>query len=704
MSLGAFTLVTAPLLSWMEIALLGALCAMVLGIGLLRRARGLPWRAIALAILLAALVNPSMVEEQRSPQRDIAIIVVDESPSQRIGDRQRATETALASLKDRLARERDLDLRVIRAGKPQPGAGDDGTRLFNALDRAMSEVPRQRLAGVVMITDGQVHDLPSGDANALREAVGAPLHVLLSGRPDEGDRRLVVNQAPSFGLVGKELKLTIRVEDLPRSSPTKEEAGPTNQARVTWRKDGGTPHPVMVPTDRDVPLPVVIDHGGPNVIELEVEPGAQELTLDNNRAVVVVNGVRDRLRVLLVSGEPHAGERVWRNILKSDPSVDLVHFTILRPPEKQDGTPIRELSLIAFPIRELFDVRLDDFDLIIFDRYSRRGVIPQAYLENVARYVRNGGAFLEAAGPSFGTPLSLARTPLGAILPTEPTGNVFEEGFKARVTDLGGRHPVTEELSGAGKPGGEPTWGRWFRQVEARVHHGTTLMSGDHGDPLLVLDRVGKGRVAQLLSDQMWFWARGFEGGGPEAELLRRLAYWLMKEPDLEENDLRALVEGDRLVVTRQSLEPDDRPVTVTMPDGSTQSLALSPDAGGRSTGDLAISEMGLYRVTDGNRTALAAAGPLNPIEFADVRTTPEKLAPAVAATGGGVFWVGSGTMPEIRRVSRDRAAAGRNWMGLRANGDYSVTGFSEVPLLPGIAALLLIVGGLLAAWRREGS
>ena len=700
---GAFTLATAPLLPWTAIGLLAGACALVLGFGLLRRAPGLLWRAIAVAILLVTLVNPSVIEEQRSPQRDIAMVIVDDSPSQRIGDRQRATEAALAALKDRLSRERDLDLRVIRAGKPQPGAGDDGTKLFTALDRAMSDVPRQRLAGVVMITDGQVHDVPTGDASALKEAVGAPLHVLLSGRPDEGDRRLVVDQAPSFGLVGKELKATIRVEDLPESAPKKQEGG-TAQARVTWRKDGGTSHQIMVPIDRDVPLAVPIDHGGPNVVELEVEPGPQELTLENNRAVVVVNGVRDRLRVLLVSGEPHAGERVWRNILKSDPSVDLVHFTILRPPEKQDGTPIRELSLIAFPIRELFDVKLDEFDLIIFDRYSRRGVIPLAYLENVARYVRNGGAFLEAAGPSFGTPLSLFRTPLGTILPTEPTGNVFEEGFKARVTDLGRRHPVTEGLPGVGAPGGEPTWGRWFRQVEARVHHGVTVMSGDHGDPLLVLDRVGKGRVAQLLSDQMWFWARGFEGGGPEAELLRRLAYWLMKEPDLEENDLRATVEGDRLVITRQALEPDDRPVSVTLPDGSSRDLTLSPDSGGRSTGTLPIGEMGLYRVTDGSRTALAAAGPLNPIEFADVRATPEKLAPVVAATGGGVFWVGTGTIPEIRRVSPDRAAAGRNWMGLRANGDYTVTGFSEMPLLPGIAALLLIVGGLLAAWRREGA
>jgi len=703
MSGSAFTLATAPLLPWAAIALLGGACVLVLGLGILRRAPGLPWRAIALAILLAALVNPSVVEEQRAPQRDIAIVVVDESPSQRLGDRQDATAAALATLKDRFSQQRDLDLRVIRAGKPQPGAGDDGTRLFKALDHALSDVPRQRLAGVVMITDGQVHDVPAGDGIAAAETIGAPLHALLSGRPDEGDRRLVVSQAPSFGLVGKELRLTIRVEDLPESSPKKRDESPS-RARVTWRKDGGAPHQVGVEVDRDVPLPVTIDHGGSNVVEIEVEPGPQELTLDNNRAVVVVNGVRDRLRVLLVSGEPHAGERVWRNILKSDPSVDLVHFTILRPPEKQDGTPIRELSLIAFPIRELFDVKLDEFDLIIFDRYSRRGVIPQAYLENVTRYVRNGGAFLEAAGPSFGTPLSLARTPLGSILPTEPTGDVYEEGFKAQVTDQGRRHPVTEGLPGAGAPGGEPTWGRWFRQVEARVHHGVTVISGDHGGPLLVLDRVEKGRVAQLLSDQMWFWARGFEGGGPQAELLRRLAYWLMKEPDLEENDLRAMVEGDRLIVTRQSLEPDDRPVTVTMPDGSSRGLTLSPESGGRSTGNLAIDEMGLYRVTDGSRTALAAAGPLNPIEFADVRSTPEKLAPVVSATGGGIFWVGTGTMPEIRRVSPDRAAAGRNWMGFRANGDYIVTGMTEISLLPGIAALLVTVGGLLAAWRREGS
>jgi hypothetical protein len=706
----AYTIAAAPLLPGWGIEALAAIAVLVLAIGAWRRARGVFWRAAALAMLLTILVNPSLVQEKRAPLRDVAVIVLDESASQGIGERHAVSEQALESLRDRLGHERDLDVRIVRTGQNQPGSADDGTKLFTALSRSLADVPRQRLAGIIMITDGQVHDVPGPTAEAAAGELGAPLHVLLSGRRDEHDRRLAIANAPSFGLVGKELPLTVRVEDLPAPPDGKTaegKTGPEQRARITWRKDGGAPHPMTVPVGRDVTLSIPIDHGGPNILEIEAEAGPQELTLANNRAAIVVNGVRDRLRVLLVSGEPHAGERVWRNILKSDPSVDLVHFTILRPPEKQDGTPIRELSLIAFPIRELFDVKLHEFDLIIFDRYSQRGIIPQAYIDNVVRYVRQGGALLEAAGPTFGTPMTLFRTPLGEILPTEPTGDVREQGYKPQLTALGRRHPVTSDLPGGGKPGETPSWGRWFRQVDGRVHSGTAIMSGENGGPLLVLDRVGNGRVAQLLSDQMWLWARGFEGGGPQTELLRRLAYWLMKEPDLEENDLRAVIEGDQLKVTRQSLEPDDSPVTITAPDSTNSTLALTQAEGGRSIGTAAISQMGLYRISDGKRTALAASGPLNPVEFADVRTTSDRLGPIAEASGGGVFWVGDdvmpGAMPDVRRVSPGRSAAGHGWLGLRRNDDYVVTGFGEVPLLPGAAALLLAIGLLIAAWRREG-
>ena len=191
---------------------------------------------------------------------------------------------------------------------------------------------------------------------------------------------------------------------------------------------------------------IPIPHAGPNIVEIEASPLEDELTPVNNRAVVSIDGVRDKLRVLLVSGEPHAGERTWRNLLKSDASVDLVHFTILRPPEKQDGTPINELSLIAFPTRELFQQKINEFHLIIFDRYARQGVLPIIYFDNIARYVREGGAVLVAAGPDYASPTSIWRTPLEQILPAEPSGRTIEMPFHAQLTDAGKRHPVTRGL------------------------------------------------------------------------------------------------------------------------------------------------------------------------------------------------------------------------------------------------------------------
>src|SRR5437660_536345 len=156
----AYTLATAPLLPWWLIALLAGAAVLMLAPGIWRRARGIAWRVAAAAMLLAILVNPSLVEEKRTPLRDVAVVVVDESPSQQIGQRQEACEAALAALTERLQHERDLDLRVIRAGKPQPGSGDDGTKLFTALSHTMSDIPRQRLAAIIMISDGQVHDVP----------------------------------------------------------------------------------------------------------------------------------------------------------------------------------------------------------------------------------------------------------------------------------------------------------------------------------------------------------------------------------------------------------------------------------------------------------------------------------------------------------------------------------------------------------------
>ncbi|MFM2129461.1 MAG: hypothetical protein RL477_1007 [Pseudomonadota bacterium] len=699
---GATSIAFAPLVPLWLLAGVGAVALCLVGFAAWKRARGTVLRAAAIAVLAGLLANPALKEEIREPLKDIAVIVVDESPSQDIAPRPAQTAQTLKALTDRLAREADLEVRVLRAGKPQAAtqgadeaavSRDRGTRLFEALSRAQGDIPPQRFAGAILITDGQVHDVPR-DAREL--GLPGPLHGILTGTRSLRDRRLVIEQAASYGIVGDSVTLTLRIQ---------ESGGGTGRARVSITRDGTDRRTTELATGFSHGLDIAVAHGGPNVYEIEVEAAEGELTLANNRAAIVVNGVRDRLRVLLVSGLPHAGERVWRNLLKADPSVDLVHFTILRPPEKQDGTPVNELSLIAFPTRELFEEKLDDFDLIIFDRYHRRGVLPVNYLNNIVKYVQDGGAILEAGGPALATPLGLFQTPLGEILPMRPTGRLIEQPFRADVTDIGRRHPVTARLPGAPvAAGAAPEWGRWLRLVESDARRGTVVMKGADDRPVLALDRVGKGRIAQLLTDQIWLWARGFDGGGPQAELLRRTAHWLMKEPDLEEDDLRAEIQGTRLAVTRQSLEKDERPVKVEMPSGKVEVLPLLDRGDGRATGALTIAEPGLYRITDEakKRTVFAAAGTLNPVEFADVTTSDRILAPVARATGGGLFWLVDG-MPDIRRTQPARATAGRGWLGLKANGDYIVRGINEIPLLPALLAMLLALGAMIWAWRREG-
>jgi hypothetical protein len=514
-------------------------------------------------------------------------------------------------------------------------------------------------------------------------------------------------------MVDGELTLILRVEETGAKDSNKA-ARRGAAARVSLRRDGGPAQYFDVTIGQNTPIPFILDHAGQTVLEIEVAPGRQELTLRNNRAAIVVNGVRDRLRVLLISGEPHAGERTWRNLLKADPSVDLVHFTILRPPEKQDGTPVRELSLIAFPIFELFEMRLDEFDLVIFDRYRRRGVLPPSYFRNIANYVARGGALLASAGPEFASRLSIHGTALGDILPASPTGEIIETGYRPRLTGIGRRHPVTADLPGAPQAGEDtPQWGRWFRLIEANRDRGLRLMQGPEDRPLLLLDRVGEGRVAQILSDHAWLWTRGFEGGGPQAELLRRMAHWLMKEPALEEEDLRAAVVDGRLRVTRRSIKMSHPRIDITGPSGGHRELFLTRQSAGRASAEMPIQETGVYRVSDGVRTTVAIAGALNPKEFAEVHATDEHMARAAKDTGGGVFWLADGPqkdagLPRIRRLRsrggpEGRDLAGRGWLGLRANGAYTVTGVDQVPLMPGVLALLLILGCLITAWWREG-
>jgi hypothetical protein len=654
------------------------------------RSHGAVVRSLALAFIVLALANPSLTREDREPLSSVAVVVVDKSPSQNFGERARQTEVARAAIVGRLSRIPGLDVRVVEAG--QSDGETDGTRLFTALGATLADVPPDRVAGAIMITDGRVHDVP-GDAGAL--GFSAPVHALVTGNKNERDRRVALLATPRFGIVGQSQTVTYQVEDHGAKERT---------ASVTIRRDGEVveTRTVQVGTPQRVDIP--IPHGGQNIVEIEAAPLPGELTTVNNRAVVTIDGVRDKLRVLLVSGEPHAGERTWRNLLKSDASVDLVHFTILRPPEKQDGTPINELSLIAFPTRELFQQKIGEFQLIIFDRYARQGVLPLIYFDNITRFVREGGAVLVAAGPDYASQTSIWRTPLDSILPAEPTGNVTERGFHARLTDLGKRHPVTRDLEGSDS--NPPRWSQWFRLVDTRKPTGTAVMEGPDNKPLLVLGREGEGRVALLLSDHIWLWARGFEGGGPHLDLLRRLSHWLMKEPDLEEEALRLTVRGHELLVRRQTMADDVALVTVTTPSGVSSTLRLAAAEPGVWSTSVTANELGLWRATDGKLNALVNIGPANPREFAEVTSTTEVLSPIAAATGGDSRRLDNGAGDDIPRVLAVRSGdtyKGDDWIGLKMRDSSVIRGIGVLPVFAGLLGLLLLLGSLAGTWAREG-
>jgi hypothetical protein len=692
--LSAYSIALSPLLPLPALIGLALAALVAVGLALVGRRRGALARALAFTLLFLALLDPSLVREDRRPLKDVVAVVLDESGSQTIGNRAAQTAHVRAELEKRLGALDNVETRFIDAGRTD--SEDQGTRLFSALQAGLSDVPPERIGAAILVTDGVVHDIP---ASAAMLGFKAPVHALITGHEGERDRRIELVEAPRFGIVGKDQTISARVLD------TDDKGEPV---ALEVRRDGQKIATLNARIGETVNVKVRVDHAGPNVVELEAPALPGELTDINNRAVVTLEGVRDKLRVLLVSGEPHQGERMWRNLLKSDANVDLVHFTILRPPEKStDGTPINELSLIAFPVADLFGRKIRDFDLIILDRYSSQSILPRIYFNNIVSYVRNGGALLMAEGPDYATPEGLYFSPLGDLAPAKPDGEVIQREFRPTISPDGAKHPVTRGLMGGDSS--PPAWGPWFRQIGADLTGGVNVLSGAGDRPLLILSRADKGRVALLLSDQMWLWARGYQGGGPHLDLLRRLAHWLMKEPDLEEEALRASARGRVLTIERQSLKGDIPEVSVTDPTGAVTQARLTHAEPGLSRATIEASRLGLYRVSDGEHQALVNVGPDNPLEFREVVSTTEKLRPLAEATGGTVRRVAMGEgddvlMPRVIAMHESPSYGGSDYIGIKRTGASVVVGVAATPLALGFLGLAALLGALVLAWRREGS
>lgn len=648
------------------------------------------WRIAALTLICLSLLNPSIIEEDREPVKSIVAVVIDKSGSQGLGERGKMTETAREEITQSLAKRNDLEPRFIEV---TDDANDGGTLLFSALSAGLADLPSSRIAGAIIISDGIIHDVPD---SAAKLPFQAPIHVLVTGRPDEHDRQVRFLQTPRFGIVGKQMELKAVVD----------ERGGTGSAHISVRLGGREIAAQTIRTEIPFSFPITIDHAGSNVVEITVDPLPDELTTLNNRAVLDIEGVRDRLRVLLVSGEPNPGERTWRNLLKSDANVELVHFTILRPVHKADATPIDELSLIEFPFHDLFINKINEFDLIIFDRYANQGNIPPLYFASMENYVKNGGAILVAAGPEYAGTSSLAGTSLGDLFPAKPTGRIVEQAFRPGLTDIGRRHPVTRGLTGSAVS--PPDWGEWIRLIGTDAAPEQTLMAGPSGAPLLVLSHAGSGRVAMLLSDQVWLWARSYEKGGPYLDFQRRLAHWLMKEPALEEEALRASANGHTITIERQSMKDVPDSVTLQTPGGMTRDVTLQPSEAGLFSAEIETSEMGLHTVKSGDLVAFVSVGPANPREFIDVFSDTERVRSLVESTRGSVRRIGvagseAPVIPRIETAYSGSRLAGSNWIGFKAGDNAIIRGVSVLPMGIGLLAALLLTGSALIAWLIEG-
>ncbi|MEZ0225902.1 MAG: hypothetical protein ACAH83_15210 [Alphaproteobacteria bacterium] len=686
----------SPYLPYIYYVLLAVGAGAALLFVLFKRMWDFSWRALFFAALVFLLLNPIILNEIRQGLPDKFVIVVDDSASERIGGRDKVAEQALQSVLDKLKQFNNIDPVVIHSGSDLLANKGESTNLFTALRNNLMSIPLAQVSGAVFITDGQVHDVPA-ELGAMERL--APFHAILTGRKDEFDRKINVVSAPKYGVLSEEISISVRIEETGGHN-----SGPMSMGIY---QDGQRQQEVMISPGETRQFSFKVEHPGQNVYEFAVPVADGELTPSNNRAPVIVNGIRDRLRVLLITGSPHMGERSWRNLLKADPSVDLIQFTILRPPDSWDNTPESQLSLIQFPDRLLFVEKINEFDLIILDRWQNYARMDTPlYFTNIANYVRRGGAFLMALGTGDTAQTTFQGT-LEQILPVDVSGvmtggqsPIVKLPYVPELTALGKQHPVTADLQ---KQFEKKKWGAWQTQVDAPKLRGDTLMTGVNGKPLLLLDKTGEGRVAVLASDNVWLWSKGQNQAGPYTDLLRNVAHWLMKEPELEDDFIKAEAKGSVITVSERDLTPDAKSVQMTMPSGEQQTISLTNRVPGWITADIIASASGIYTFDNGRKKAFAVVGSASNQEFADVQTTADKLKPIVDRTKGSIIWFQENQGFSIKEVGISAGDMGSDkWLGIKRNKAYTVDNVESLSLVPNWLCLLVILSLCVWAWWRE--
>ncbi len=590
------------------------------------------------------------------------------------------------------------DLSALARADPATGGATDILGALRATAGG-SGAPGRRLAGVLLVTDGADNGALasglSGQARADLLSLGVPVNVVTVGTDAPRDLAIERVAVDDFAFV----RSTVTVEATLHARGFGRE-----DVQVLLRREGQVLAQATLKLEPGkesyvVPLSFAPDTTGTFVITVATPVLPGEAVAENNARSFVLRVIRDRVRVLLVAGHPSWDERFLRGLLKQDPNVDLVSFFILRTAGDNPG-PQDQLSLIPFPVAEIFGTQLRTFDAVIFVDFAYqpyRTLDIERFLPGLRDYVRGGGGFAMVGGGQSFAQGHYGSTPLQDILAVNAPEGMGEtaEPFRPRLTPEGRRHPVTSLVPGEGA--NEAAWtalpaipGLNFTAPlpatdGARVLlEAPTLLSGGRPAPVVAVREVGAGRSLAVTTDGTWYWgfvaAGDGQGGRAHQRFWNAALRWLVRDPSLAPLQLQP---------DRPSVEPGEPvgfSVSVRGPDygpapGSTVEGSLVAEDGrvlgqararagadGQARLEFPAPPPGAYRLQASaevpgaplERGAAAVAVRANGAEDSDAAPRPELLKQVAEATGGTFTNLPHSGLPEIRMREPEVVEVGR--------------------------------------------
>lgn len=710
-----FNITFEPILPIILILILLVILLFITFFTIFNRIQGGIYRILIFVIFFFLLIQPSLKIEKRKLENSILTFVIDDSLSQQVSGRSKNIDTIYKNMLRQINNKyNQFDILEIRINdkkitkrfgningilsntlsiEEKKSESKYSTRLLKIFYEEINKYPTKKISTAFFLTDGQIHDLKE---SSIVDKIDIPIYYILPNVKNLNDQKLEVTYAPDYAYVGESVKIKVVANDY------------TENKKGYLKLDIFDPEQnlkeINLEKNVEETINFKINKIGENIFYLRIKPNSDDLSNSNNFKIVKINAIRKRLRVLLVSGEPYMGTRVWRNFLKSDPTVELVHMTVLRPPEKNDNTKISELSLIPFPVKELFEEKLKNFNLIIFDNFRGRNILTPLYYENLIGFVEKGGAILEITGPSYNSRNSLFRTQVGKILPGAPTGKSLRGEFKPELTELGKKHPITKSIFKNLK-----NYGSWYEMNDVLIDNKETsvLLKGLKDKPLLSIKKIDKGRISQIYSHNIWIWKNNILNPGPYRELIKNLAHWLMKEPELEEDELKVSIKGKKVFIKKTIFKENDiknSSVFIYGPQNNKEKLILNKKSENTFSNTYEIKKEGIYLVMDNSQVQLVETNnySIHELENLDINydfldaTQPISLISKVIKTSNGTD-IKYRVVEDytVDKLSTDKVL-------LPKNLSYQVNEIIENKLFNVPLFLVFIIGLFFASWKRE--